>query len=300
MSRPRHLRHTVIHQIVESIASGHLTSPLPSQNALAEMLNVSRTTVRHILGQLVQQGTLDLQDGQYHVRQLPHASENLPHLHAAPEAQQQWFERAFYNMINQRELKPGQRFTELQLARTTGVSPVVVREFLLRFSRYALIENERRGSWRMKKFDQHWATQLFELREILETHALRKFMRLPASDARWLQARDQLARHRGLRDTIGGNFRLFAGLDRDFHALLLSAADNVFFNQSLEIISIIFHFHYQWDEKDLQQRNIVSVDQHMIILTAMLAGDEPAAAGALHSHLDTARQAMIKSLALDR
>ena len=34
----------------------------------------------------------------------------------------------------------------------------------------------------------------------------------------------------------------------------LSAADNIFFNQSLEIISVIFHFHYQWDESDLKQR----------------------------------------------
>ncbi|MFS9669025.1 GntR family transcriptional regulator, partial [Klebsiella pneumoniae] len=90
-------------------------------------------------------------------------------------------------MINQRQLRAGERFSELQLARAAGVSPVVVREFLLKFSRYNLIESEKRGQWNMKKFEQSWAEQLFELREMLETHALQHFLNLPDSDARWLQ-----------------------------------------------------------------------------------------------------------------
>ncbi|MBL1575303.1 FCD domain-containing protein, partial [Klebsiella pneumoniae] len=93
------------------------------------------------------------------------------------------------------------------------------------------------------------------LREMLETHALQHFLNLPDSDARWLQAKTLLERHRTLRDSIGDSFSMFSQLDRDFHSLLLSAADNIFFNQSLEIISVIFHFHYQWDESDLKQRN---------------------------------------------
>ncbi len=49
-------------------------------------------------------------------------------------------------MINQRQLRAGEIFSELQLARAAGVSPVVVREFLLKFSRYNLIESEKRGT----------------------------------------------------------------------------------------------------------------------------------------------------------
>lgn len=296
MSRPRHLRTSVINQFLDSIARGHLTSPLPSQNALAEAFSISRTTVRHILEHLVEQQILRRQGRQYIICATPHihsqtAIQALPH-----EEQYQHVEQAFYGMINQRKLRPGQHFTELELARETGAAPQVVREFLLRFSRYSLTESEARGSWRMKTFESDWAGQLFELRELLETHALAKFMALPGDDPRWLQARDLLARHRQLRNTIGGNFRLFAGLDREFHALLLSASQNIFFDQSLEIISVIFHFHYQWDERDLQQRNIVSVDQHMMILSAMLAGQRERAAALLHSHLDTAKQAMIQAL----
>lgn len=131
-------------------------------------------------------------------------------------------------MINQRQLRPGETFSELQLARAAGVSPVVVREYLLKFGRYNLIQSEKRGQWSMKQFDQSYAEQLFELREMLETHSLQHFLNLPDHDPRWLQAKTMLERHRLLRDNIGNSFRMFSQLDRDFHSLLLSAADNIF------------------------------------------------------------------------
>ena len=33
---------------------------------------------------------------------------------------------------------------------------------------------------------------------------------------------------------------------------------------------MIFHFHYQWDESDLKQRNIIAIDEHMTILSALI------------------------------
>ena len=148
----------------------------------------------------------------------------------------------------------------------------------------------------MKKFDQTYAEQLFELREMLETHALQRFLNLPADDIRWQKARDLLDHHRTLRDTIGDNYRMFSSLDREFHTLLLSAAENVFFDQSLEIISVIFHFHYQWDESDLKQRNIIAVNEHMTILSALICRNDFGATTALRQHLQTARQTMVHSI----
>ena len=49
MSRSQNLRHNVINQIIDDMARGHIPSPLPSQSALAEMYNISRTTVLHML-----------------------------------------------------------------------------------------------------------------------------------------------------------------------------------------------------------------------------------------------------------
>ena len=49
MSRSQNLRHNVINQVIDDMARGHIPSPLPTQNALAEMYNISRTTVRPLL-----------------------------------------------------------------------------------------------------------------------------------------------------------------------------------------------------------------------------------------------------------
>lgn len=296
MSRSQNLRHNVINQIIDDMARGHIPSPLPSQSALAEMYNISRTTVRHMLGHLGECGVLTQVGSHYVIVRKPDHNDGFDCTTASMAEQSRIFEQAFFTMINQRQLRAGETFSELQLARAAGVSPVVVREYLLKFERYNLIKNEKRGQWGMKQFDQAYAEQLFELREMLETHALQHFLNLPDGDPRWLQAKMLLERHRTLRDSIGSSFRMFSQLDREFHALLLSAADNIFFNQSLEIISVIFHFHYQWDESDLKQRNIIAIDEHMTILSALICRSDLDATTALCNHLNSAKQSMIRSI----
>jgi DNA-binding GntR family transcriptional regulator len=296
MSRSQNLRHNVINQVIDDMAQGHIPSPLPTQNALAEMYNISRTTVRHLLSHLCECGVLAQSGSTWCIVRKPTLEDGFNCVSAPLAEQNRIFEQAFFSMINQRQLRPGESFSELQLARAAGVSPVVVREYLLKFGRYNLIENDKRGQWSMKQFDQRYAEQLFELREMLETHALQHFLNLPADDPRWLNAKTLLERHRLLRDSIGDSFRMFSQLDRDFHALLLSAADNIFFNQSLEIISVIFHFHYQWDEGDLKQRNIIAIDEHMTILSALLCRSDLDATRALRDHLHTAKASMVRSI----
>ena len=58
MSRSQNLRHNVINQVINDMARGFIPSPLPSQSALAEMYNISRTTVRHMLSHLGECGVL--------------------------------------------------------------------------------------------------------------------------------------------------------------------------------------------------------------------------------------------------
>ncbi|NIG20877.1 GntR family transcriptional regulator [Pantoea sp. Al-1710] len=296
MSRSLNLRQNVINQMLEGIAKRHIRSPLPPQAALAEMFNISRTTVRHTLQHLHERGVLDKVEETYVIVRDPSEEDGFSALTPPIDQQARLFEQAFFNLINQRQLMPGDSFSELQLAQQVKASPVVVREFLLRFMRYDLLEPVKRGHWRMKKFDQPYAENLFELREMLETHALTRFLNLPSSDERWIQARDLLDRHRAMRDTIASNYRHFAALDKEMHTLILSAANNPFFNQSLEIISMIFHSHYQWDETDLKQRNIVALEEHMAILTALISRRDVEALCALHNHLGTAMSSMIRCI----
>lgn len=81
----------------------------------------------------------------------------------------------------------------------------------------------------MKEFDQVYAEQPFELREMLESHTLQYFLNLPDDDLHWLRAKKLLEHHCMICGNIGSSFRCF-------HVLLLSASENIFFDQLLEII----------------------------------------------------------------
>ena len=147
MSRSQNLRHNVINQVIDDMARGHIPSPLPSQSALAEMYNISRTTVRHILSHLRECGVLTQVGNDYVIARKPDHDDGFACTTASMSGQNKVFEQAFFTMINQRQLRPGETFSELQLARAAGVSPVVVREYLLKFGRYNLIQSEKRGQW---------------------------------------------------------------------------------------------------------------------------------------------------------
>ncbi|HBO23628.1 MULTISPECIES: GntR family transcriptional regulator [unclassified Providencia] len=296
MARTQNLRHKVINQFIDAIRHQYICSPLPSQSVLAEMYNVSRTTVRHVLTYLTRQKILENIGNDYVIIRKPNDEDLLDTIVDLPDIQLNEFESFFYKLIQQKELKPGDNFTELQLAHRANVSPVVVREFLLQFSQYNLIENLRRGLWSLKTFEQDHAEKLFELRELLETYALTRFMNLPANDKRWVQAKELLFQHRELRETIVDNYRAFSDLDRKFHTLLLSAAENPFFDQSLNMVTIIFHFHYQWDDSDLRERNALAIEEHMTILSAIVSHNDLQAMNELRNHLYTAKQSMKRSL----
>lgn len=296
MGRTQNLRHNVINQFIDSIRQGYLTSPLPSQSTLAEMYNISRTTVRHTMEHLCHKGIIVQTVDGYIIQRQPSEDDRFYDIVEPKLAQQKQFEDLFYKMISQRLIKPGDSFTELQLARSASVSPVSVREFLLRFSRYGLINNIHRGQWQMVKLDRRYVENLFELREILETHALNKFMNLPKEDPLWTKAKDLLLRHRELRETVNFQYRAFDTLDHDFHQLILSATSNPFFDQHFELISVIFHFQYQWGERDLKERNALGIEEHMAILSAMISRNDLMAMNELRRHLETAKRTMMSSM----
>ncbi|WP_272673624.1 GntR family transcriptional regulator [Providencia sp. PROV031] len=296
MARTQNLRHKVINQFIDAISNQYICSPLPSQSVLADMYNISRTTVRHVLIHLKEIGILDSVGNDYVIIRNPSKNDLLEITIDSPVIEFNIIEKFFYNLIQKRELQPGDNFTEIQLAHQAGVTPAIVREFLLKFSRYNLIENLRRGLWRLKTFEQDYAEKLFELRELLETYALTHFMNLPEHDKRWIQAKELLYQHRQLRETVVDNYHAFSELDRKFHALILSAAQNPFFDQSLDMVTIIFHFHYQWDDSDLRERNVLAIEEHMTILSAIISHNDLQAMNELRNHLNTAKLSMVRSL----
>lgn len=123
-------------------------------------------------------------------------------------------------------LLPGQRFTETELAEHYVVSRTPVREALLRLQAEGLVRGYFRSGWEVVPIDFARFDHLYELRKLVEVHAVRKLsMRelatetqtmLDALAASWIV--DKSAR---LSDA-----RKISQLDEAFHTNLVAAAGN--------------------------------------------------------------------------
>ena len=300
MSRDFELRNEVANQVMDAISAKVLDSPLPSQVILASLYNVSRTTIRSVLSELLKKGILVKQNENYVVSREPREEDKFSLLKTKqndPKSLKK-IESYFQEIVRTKVIKPGDKISELWLAKNANVDIFSVRAYLIQFSRFNLIKNLGRGEWQLVAFTPHYADKLFELREMLECHALNCFMNLPQSDVRWSQMRMLLQEHRVLREHISEQFTDFAKLDHQFHSIILSAADNPFINDFIELISIIFNFHYQWDKKKKKTRNILAVEEHLAVLVKIVSQDDLGAITELKRHLNTAKKSLMNSIRL--
>ena len=192
---------------------------------------------------------------------------------------------------------PGTLINELDLARQFGVATTGIREFLNRFQRFGLIEKRPNAGWIFKGFTPDFALELFEIREMFELRSARALAGLPESSPIW----DQLARlreeHLALLAVIDERYHDFSDLDSRFHRLVNTAAPNRFIDDFYDIITLIFHYHYQWNKRDERQRNEVAIREHLAYMDALRSRDPSRIESACRAHLASARETLIRSTA---
>ncbi|MBB5754190.1 GntR family transcriptional regulator [Prosthecomicrobium pneumaticum] len=267
---------------------------LPSETALADRLGVSRTTVRAGLGRLAEAGILAVDGRAKAVKRAPRADEFFPEAETTSTAV--LVERAFMAIIERGDFRPGHPVNELDFARRIGTSTSAVREFLMRFSRFRLIEKRPRGGWVLKGVTKSFATELADIREMYEYFSVRAFLELPKEHALW-QKLDRLeARHHELAAAIDTRWPEFSDLDDAFHRTIHEASSNRFIHDFYDIISFIFHYHYQWKKQDERRRNASAIAEHLAYIDALRAGDRDRLTMAVSRHLASARTTLMRSV----
>ena len=271
------------------------SSALPSESVLARRFDVSRTVIRSALVRLESLGLVG-QDGRgYVMRRQPRATDFYDN--GDIESRADLVERRFMELALGGELQPGARFSEAELARRAGVSTVSVREFLISFARYGVVQKEARGGWRLGAFDRAFGQELASMRRMFELDAIRQFANAGPDDPAWPQIASFLRRHAAVRDTHAEEPRLFSELDREFHRFLVGRLRNRFADSFYDIISFVFHYHYQWDKRDEIARNAAALVEHEAILHALADGDFEEAERRLRRHLDTAVRTLLAATA---
>ena len=274
---------------------GHLEpgAPLPSEYELSALLKVSRTTVRKVIDTLRTERLItgSGRDRKRSSSQVP--ATKFPVAETLSISAQ--VETQFMQWMMRDNARPGSAINELELARRFGVATTVVREFLNRFQRFGLIEKSPGAGWAFKGFTTRFAIELFEIREMFELRSALMFASLPDESPLWARLADLRQRHMEVLDDIDARYRDFPEIDSAFHRLLNSVSPNRFIDNFYDIITMIFHYHYQWNKRDERHRNEVAAREHLAYIDALASRDPAAIETACRLHLTSARETLLKS-----
>lgn len=268
---------------------------LPSEADLARRLGISRTTVRSILDAQADAGLIAWNRRLKQVLRPPAPDDYFPEDETDPVST--LVERAFLRRILSVDAQPGSRFSESDFAREVGVSTSAVREFLIRFSRFGLIDKQPNRHWVLNGFTEAFGLELFEVREMFELRSARAFVRLPRDNPAWAALDAIEAEHRAFLEQPGEKLRDFPDLDDRFHRLIHGASRNRFIIDFYDVIALIFHYHYQWSKKDEIERNRIALREHLDYIAGLRSGQEFDAEFYCRKHLASARETLLQAIA---
>ncbi|TCS61557.1 GntR family transcriptional regulator [Primorskyibacter sedentarius] len=269
-------------------------SNLPPETTLAEKWHISRTTVRSVLEHLDEAQIIHWEGRDKQVLRKPRKSDYF----AVEETRSagKRVETAFMEYVLGGDLAPGTILREAELVREFGISTSAVREFLIRFSRFGLIEKKPNRHWVLNGFTREFAIELFDVREMFELRAFNSFFDAWPSP----EAQAQLAKleqeHLEILDDMDANYLRFPNLDERFHRMFTNKLHNRFVDDFYELVAMIFHFHYRWRKTDERERNEVAAEEHLKVIQSILASDRTKAEDALKAHLQSARRTLLNSV----
>jgi len=186
-------------------------------------------------------------------------------------------------------LLPGTRFSENEVARRARVSRTPVREALFRLQREGYLQVNAKSGWSVRALDFELLDNLYDLRVVLESAAVRKLCEgdpraaLGGLEKVWLVS----ARKR-LTDAAR-----VARLDEEFHSTLVDAVHNPelarVHHDITERIRIVRRLDFTHPE-----RVIYTYVEHAAILRAILARKPARAVELLRSHIEGSKREVRK------
>jgi len=269
-------------------------APLDSESSLAGTLNVSRTTVRKALAEAEKRGLAVREGTRLRTGHRPAKKDYFPSEDTVATSDR--VEQKFLEWILRGDRKPDQQINGLELAREFDVSTIAIRDYLNRFTRFGLVEKRANSGWIIRGFTKEFALELFEVRELFELRSALAFARQPADSAAWTGLRKLEQEHRTLLAEIKTRYHDFSNLDERFHRLINDASKNRFIEDFHDVISLIFHYHYQWNKADERERNAVAIAEHLDYMKALQTRDPEKIEKACRKHLASARETLLRSI----
>ena len=267
---------------------------LPSEPDIAAQLGISRSTARAILTRLHEADIIRWDKREKIVLRDPGPDDLFPE--EETNSLHDIIERSFMQRILSDDAQPGMQINELELAREIGTGTTSVREFLIRFSRFGLIEKRPNSHWILKGFTREFALELADVRDMFEIHSAAAFGRLAADHSAWSDLQKIKIEHLELLADIDSRSKEFSALDERFHLLVHGASRNRFVADFYDVIAIVFHYHYQWNKTKAVERSKRALMEHLAYIEALQSRDATRIDAACRCHLASARETLLQSI----
>jgi DNA-binding GntR family transcriptional regulator len=202
-----------------------------------------------------------------------------------------------------RELSAGSAISEVALAAELGLSRTPVHEAIRQLLGEGLLEENSNGSTVVVRLSRQDFVELYELRSVLEAHAVSKIAKrsLARKDLERLRAlagkiralRNQLVKSRKkmLNDA---QMRRFEMADISFHTFLMSIAENAaalrVFSKVRYLIRVFAARHAGHNAEALTRVH----NEHLDMIHALAHGDAERAVRAVSQHIQTSQQERLK------
>ena len=267
---------------------------LPSESELSQSLSVSRTTVRAVLDGLERAGIVGRGQGSRRLLRRPDPADLFPDPQTLSTSAA--VERRFLEWVLEGRIGEGELLSASELARQFGTSTTTIREHLVRFQHFGLIERRPNSAWLFKGVTPDFANEIYEVREMFELRAARRFVVLGDDSEPWRELRAMEKEHRSLLKRIDSDYGLFPGLDERLHRTIHKTAGNRFIADFYDIVSMLFHYNFRWDADDEKRRTANALAEHLTYIEALLARDLKAVDASCRKHLRTGRSNLLRSI----
>ncbi|WP_168990539.1 GntR family transcriptional regulator [Aureimonas flava] len=188
------------------------------------------------------------------------------------------------------KIPPGERLSIDALVREFGVSQTPIRAALIRLEAEGLVVRKHNSGYSAASIPNgHRFGEIYDFRLILEPAAAAKATgRLtPAQQAELIDTSAEMNRLVG--DGSEVTYGRFAVLDARFHQLIAQACGNQLVIEALDRLYAHMHLFRLRFHSTVTEEAVV---EHKLVVDAMLAGHEAAAAAAMRRHIESSRQRM--------
>ena len=267
---------------------------LPSENELSTQLGVSRTVVRSVLAKLDTQSMIFLRGREKIITRRSTEKDRIkapPVMLGIDELEQR-----FLDWVLRMDVPPGTSLNVAQLAKKFSTATHTLQEFLSSLSRFGIVARRPRGGWELHGFTKDYAIELSDFRTMLELNSVHHIVALPETHGIWSRLDELEDDHRDLLNRIDDDFHDFSPLDEAFHAAINDVVKNRFADEFQKIISLVFHYHYQWNKSDERTRNEKAINEHLHYIDALRSRDLDCALAAARVHLASSKQTLLTSL----